>query len=115
MKATLIEATNQVSRRAELLIKVNRLDIFNQPCYFQTSTFFFDLIVLPLFEVVFTLPPFPTFDLVDLLTNLAGFLDSQTLGRIPRLRINLAPSSDTRPVVLAFVWVLWPFEGKPNL
>jgi hypothetical protein len=115
MKATLTEATNQVTRRAELLIKANKLGMRSQHRYFQTSTFFFDLMVLPLFDVVFTLAPFPPFDLVDLLTNLAGFLDSQTFGRIPLLRMNLPPSSDALPVVLAFVWVLCPFEGSPSL
>ena len=83
--------------------------------YFQTSIFFFDLMVLPLFEVVFALAPFEALGRDDLLTNLAGLRDSHIFGRIPFFLTNLAPSSATLPVVVAFVWVRWPLAGSPIL
>ena len=59
--------------------------------------------VFPLLVVALTLEVFCDLALGDLLTNLAGFLDSHILGITPFLLINLAASSETRPVVLAFV------------
>lgn len=71
--------------------------------------------VFPLLEVSFALAPLLALVLECLLTNFAGFLDSQM--RITSLffLINFALSSVSLPVVFAFVCVLWPLAGKPSL
>jgi hypothetical protein len=84
--------------------------------YFHTSIFFFDRIVLPPLVTALPLGALePPLLRGLLLINLAGFLASQTRATMPFLRINRAPSSVTRPVVLAFVWVRWPLAGRPSL